>query len=167
MTAIRPGVRAPEAQAKRPLLRRPVFWFSAILLVILAIVCGNAMTPMKPAAITPLPGASANASDSPAAQAPASAPVTVTGDGSAVLQIGAKLNGPFKVDYSFGSWCGIAKFLKADGSSGAEFMEDINNCADDMNANLTGSTVVHLKDVTMVQTDNTRGAWTLTFTPMG
>jgi hypothetical protein len=94
-------------------------------------------------------------------------PVTLAGKNVAALPIGAVLNGAFTVNYSFGSWCGIVHFLKADGSMGAGFNENVNDCAADFNTKLTGSTVVHLKNVTMVKVDNTTGPWTITFTPLG
>lgn len=93
-------------------------------------------------------------------------PVVVKGKNNQVVQIGAILNGPFTVEYSFGSFCGIAQFSKADGTDGAQFMEAINDCASNVDEKLSGSTIVHLKNVTMIKVDNTRGAWTLKFTPL-
>lgn len=96
----------------------------------------------------------------------APAPVTVTGKNNAAKPIGATLNGAYNVEYAFGSWCGIASFLKADGTDGARFMESINDCAGDTNAKASGSTVVHLANVTMVKVENTRGDWSLKFTKL-
>lgn len=93
--------------------------------------------------------------------------VTVKGKNNSVGQIKATLNGAFTVDYTFGSWCGIAEFLKADGSEGAGAMETVNDCAASTSEKLKGSTIVHLKNVTQVKVQNTRGAWELTFTPIG
>lgn len=124
------------------------------------------------------PAASAPKSASGKASAPAATPsshlaapvaltsVTLKGSGVTIkkLKPGGYMTGTYQVDYSFGSWCGQAGFLKANGENGAEFMEDINDCAGDTDGKLAGSTVVHLDKVTMVKTGNTRGAWEITFT---
>lgn len=94
-------------------------------------------------------------------------PVVLKGKNNAVAQVGSTLNGAFKVEYTFGSWCGIVKFLNAKGTDGAEFFEMINECAGDTNAKAAGSTIVHLTNVTMVKVENTSGNWQLTFTPVG
>lgn len=103
------------------------------------------------------------------ATAPPAAPasVTVTGKGNSVVQAGAVLNGAFNVEYQFGSWCGIAHFLTAKGEEGAALLEDINDCADDVNAKLSGSTILHLKNVTQLKVENTKGPWTIKLTPIG
>jgi hypothetical protein len=98
---------------------------------------------------------------------PAPTPVTVKGKGNAVGPVSVTLIGAFNVEYSFGSWCGIVHFLKADGSEGSGTFESINDCSDNFETKLTGSTVVHLKDVTMVKVSNTQGNWILKFTPLG
>jgi hypothetical protein len=156
-------------------------WMIAGLAVFaLFAVCGvvaSMMPSQKPAAIVPVsPGSGEqNVGDtpvSPAAAKPAAptqpaAPksITIAGKNNSVLPVGATLNGAFTVTYSFSSWCGIAQFLKADGSDGAKFMEEVNDCAENTDTFLTGSTIVHLTNVTMVRVDNTRGAWSLVFTP--
>lgn len=113
-------------------------------------------------------GNARSGSQEPAPVAPvAVAPIVVKGKGNAAVQVGGKLNGAFTVDYSFGWFCGIGHFLKADGSNGAQFMEDINECAADTNSKASGSTVVHLTNVSLVRVENTQGAWSLTFKPLG
>lgn len=112
-----------------------------------------------PAQVMPVPSSTVNV--------PPAQPVTVKGKNAAVVQIGSVLNGSFTVDYSFGSWCGIANFMTADGENGAGFMETVNDCASTTDEKLAGSTVVHLKNVTMIKVENTRGNWTLTFKPIG
>jgi len=131
----------------------------------------------KPASveqIQPVPSATTEAVAAPPAETvaapevPAAATqVKVSGTGNSVVQTGAVLNGGFRVDYSFGSWCGQTVFMKADGSDGAGLMENINDCSGNTDSNLVGSAIVHLSNVTMVEVANTRGGWTLTFTPLG
>lgn len=90
---------------------------------------------------------------------------TVNGSGNSLKQLGITLNGMYQVDYTGSSICLIVNFLKADGSSGAGFMQDINECNAD--GQLSGTTLVKMTDVAMVQIENTRGAWTLSFAPVG
>lgn len=108
--------------------------------------------------------------ETPLAEAPVAAPepqqVEVSGNNNSVAQLNATLNGMFQVEYSGSSFCLIVKFLRADGSSGAGWMEDINECAANLDTKLSGTTLVNLTDVTMVHVENTQGAWTLRFTPM-
>lgn len=95
-------------------------------------------------------------------------PLIVKGKGNSVAPTRVTLNGAYNVQYTFGSWCGIASFLTSDGRDGAGILEGINDCGDPGNPaeKLTGSTIVHLKNVTQVKVENTRGDWTLTFTPI-
>jgi hypothetical protein len=136
--------------------------------LLLTLVVGGLTTTPPPPPVQPIattgPAAVAAPSASTAPAAPKS--VAVKGKNNQVVQIGAILNGAFTVEYAFGSFCGIAQFNKADGSDGAQFMETINDCASNADEKLSGSTIVHLKDVTMVKVDNTRGAWTLKLTPL-
>lgn len=149
-------------------------WHGIVLGVIaLATICvgftaivGAVKSPVNvdtPAQVAPI--ASSQATSSPVASK--QLVVRLEGKNASVVHLPAILNGPFTVDYSFGSWCGIANFLTADGENGAGFMETVNDCASTTNEKLTGSTVVHLKNVTMVKVENTRGNWTLTFRPIG
>lgn len=131
---------------------------------------GAVKGPGKPA-IQPIATASGQPAQAPPSSyvvpaIPVPQGITVSGKNNAVVQVGAVLNGRFNVEYSFGSWCGIASFLKADGSEGAGFMETINDCSGNPDGKLSGSTIVNLKNVTMVKTDNTRGAWSLKLTPI-
>ena len=152
--------------------KKPLWIWAIIAAVIMVAICGivgalastkSTPTPqVVPIATTP--NDSLGIAPTKAAPAP---PVTIAGKNNTVVPIGAKLNGAFTVDYSFGSWCGIAHFLKADGTEGQALGESINDCAADFNTKLVGKTVVHLKDVTMVKVDNTKGAWSITFTPLG
>lgn len=103
----------------------------------------------------------------PTADAPAPEPVTVSGSGNALADIGATLNGRFRLDYTAGSFCIIVDFLKADGSDGGDWDSGVNECAEDTDVNASGSRVVELHDATMVQVDNTHGPWSLTLTPLG
>lgn len=159
-----------------PWYRRPLPWIG-IAIGVLVLCCGgvfaNVLTKVDTPAISqPESQITINESPSespsaePAPPAPPQ-PVTAQGSGNSIGQLNATLNGSFRVDYSFASWCGIAKFLKADGSSGAGFLEDINGCSGDTSTPLTGSTIVNLTDVTMVQVDNARGDWSLQLTPLG
>lgn len=113
----------------------------------------------------PTPG-SGKAGTPPNTPAAPPAAITVKGKNNAVVPAGATLNGAFTVEYAFGSWCGIVHFLKADGSDGAQFFEMINECAGDLNDKATGSTLVHLTNVTMLKVENTSGNWSLKFTPV-
>jgi len=92
-------------------------------------------------------------------------PVKVDGTGNEVKDIGATLNGRFKVDYSAEDSFLIVDFLKADGSDGAGLFDAINEGTG--SGNVSGSKVVSLTNVTMVQTQNTEGNWSLTFTALG
>jgi len=148
-----------------------------IALCVFGSVLAAVFGPAKPASIEqiqPVPSATTEAVVAPPAQTVAApeAPlpaqqVKVSGIGNTVVQTGAVLNGGFRVDYSFGSWCGQTVFMKADGSDGADYLENINDCSGDTNKNLVGSAIVHLSNVTMVEVANTRGDWALTFTPLG
>jgi hypothetical protein len=127
------------------------------------------LKPSAPAQVQPVATASvpvpSGSVDVPPGPIPG--PVNVKGKNNSVVQVGAVLNGRFQVNYSFGYWCGIASFLRADGTEGAGFMQNINDCAGDTNTKLSGSTVVQLQNVTMVKVENTRGAWTLQFVALG
>lgn len=97
---------------------------------------------------------------------PPQQPVTVTGVGNNVVQIGATLNGAFTVAYSTEQAGGfILDFLRADGSSAAGFMEGVNEL--NFDGPISGSKVVTLDDASMVQASNVDGPWTVTFTPLG
>lgn len=93
--------------------------------------------------------------------------IVVKGKGNSVVQTPSVLKGTFELTYAFGDWCAIANFLRPDGNSGANFLEDINECANDVNAKLSGSTIVHLTGVSQVKVSNTEGDWSLTFKPIG
>ena len=129
--------------------------------LIVGAACGGAPKDNEPATVVPN-GASAATTE---AQAPPAQPVKVTGTGSTVVEVGATLNGKFKVDYTTEDNAVIVKFLKADGSDGAGLLQGINEL--DFDKKVAGSTVVDLTDVTMVETDNIDKGWTLTFTPLG
>lgn len=175
---MQPNMMAPKP--KRWLSPGKIVLFSIVGVIFLCVGFGmlvSAGQPNTPAQVTAIatgeavvgavatPAIAGKVTVAPVPAAPK--PVVITGKNVAAAPIGAKLNGPFTVKYAFGSWCGIVNFLKADGSDGANFMEGINDCSGDTNSKLAGSTVVHLKDVTMVKVDNTKGSWTLTFTPIG
>lgn len=144
--------------------------------VLFAIVCivggvitapSNNSTPAKPGKSTaakPPPEPAPVLSPTPK---PVPVPTSVKGNNNSVVPTGTSLDGAFTVTYSFGSWCGQVNFLKTDGSSGSKFLEDINDCASSSSDKLNGSTIVHLTGVTMVKVGNTRGQWSLTFTPIG
>lgn len=164
----------------RPWTRRPIFWVGIAVLLLLGLCIGNLGTAAKSVPNPPVtPGATSSAPKaSPAvevlAPAPVSAPAAkppaeptkVTGSGNSVANTPGPLTGGYKVDYQFGSWCGIAKFLNASGNPGAGFAEDINECAGDTNAKVSGSTIVHLTNVSVIKVENTKGKWSLTFTPL-
>lgn len=159
----------------RPWSRRPIFWIGIAAALLLGVCLGNLDTSAKPVANTPAaPVATASAPNaSPAVEVLAPAPttkppvqpVTVTGSGSSVANTAA-LSGGYKVDYQFGSWCGIAHFLNASGEPAAGFAETINECAGSTSAKLSGSTIVHLKDASVIKVENTKGKWSLTLTPL-
>lgn len=172
----------PPPPTKRGLKAWHVILLSVLAVIVActigtAILAAGSKPASEPDAIDPLPvqvAPTTSAAKTGTATATAGAPappatnaVAVKGKGNAVVPVGARLNGAFTVDYAFGSWCGIAHFLKADGSDGAEFFEMINECASDVNAKASGSTVVHLTNVTMVKVENTQGNWSLTFKPLG
>ena len=161
-------------QGQRPAKQKPKAWLWVLVgVVALVAVCGivgaiasAGKTPQVQPIATATGEGAQSVGSAPAKAAPP-APIVIAGKNNTVLPIGSKLNGAFTVDYSFGSWCGIANFLKADGSNGAGLMEDVNDCTGDFKTKLVGKTVIHLKDVTMVKVDNTNGAWSLTLTPLG
>lgn len=169
-----PVFQSPPRPPKRGL--KPWHWVVLGVLalvtmcVVLGAVVGNRPLPVDkpvPPYETTSTTKAGQASGVTAPPVAAPAPLNVKGKGNAVVPIGATLNGTFKVEYAFGSWCGAASFLKADGGEGAGFLEMINECADDVNHKATGSTIMHLKNATQVKTENTRGDWTLKLTPMG
>lgn len=142
------------------------FLFVVMCLVGVAMFGGNrpvAKDPVIPAYETSPSGQARTGSYPPPTL---SAPLTITGKNNSVGPIGNTLNGRYKVDYKFSSWCGIAKFLKADGSDGSELFEMVNDCAGDINAKASGSTIVNLTNVTLLKIENTSGAWSITFTPI-
>lgn len=155
-------------------MRRIKAWHIVLVGVAFAIVCiaGGVMKAPSTAPAPVKPGKSIAADPTPVLSptpkpAPVPVPTLVKGNNNSAVQTGTVLNGAFTVTYSFGSWCGQVNFLKADGSSGAKFMEDINDCASSSSDKLSGSTVVHLTGVTMVKVGNTRGQWSLAFDPIG
>lgn len=163
----------PTPKPKRAWYRKPLVWTGIVVGLFALCGLGNLMAnggtppPVQPNGANQVIGDVAQtATDAPAEVAAPPAPVTVTGTGNNVVQIGAVLNGTFQVDYSFGTWCGMAYFLNAGGESSAGIMEDINNCSGDTDTPMTGSTIVHLENTTTVRTDNTGGDWSLTFTSL-
>lgn len=159
-----PGHIKPSWWSLRSTKQKVGMITAAALLALCAF--GSALSGGAPDPTSGTPVQVPNSATAPSQNAP-TAQAIVKGSGNAVVQTGLKLNGAYKVDYSFGSWCGTAEFLNASGQSGAEFMEDVNDCSGKTDAKLVGSTVVHLTNVTTVKTGNTRGGWSLTFTPLG
>jgi hypothetical protein len=161
-----------EYGAPQPPKRKLKTWHVIILVLLGAItlctvgaaIAGQSQ-PQEPLAATAKTGVPNTDPPKSTAVAPPPAPntFTVKGTGNAVKPVGAILTGTYRVDYSFSAWCGIAEFVKGDGESGANFMEDINGCSGNPNQKLVGSTIVHLNEVKMVKVGNTRGAWTLVF----
>lgn len=128
-----------------------------------SITGGNEPTPQ----VQPLPGASVgNDTNPPVTEAPPAQPVTVTGNGNNVVQVGAILNGAFTVAYSAPSYDFlIVDFLKEDGTDGMSWEDmGINEYQE---GGVSGTVILHLENVTMVQASNTQGDWTLIFTPLG
>jgi hypothetical protein len=152
--------------------RKPIVITGIIVGALLALCAFSALLMQLKPAPSPIQAvtfASPSASATKAAAKPAPAPtsITVKGTGSTVASAGAKLNGTFKVEYAFGSWCGMVYFLNASGEDGAGFMETVNDCASSTDGKLSGSTIVHLKDVSTLRTDNTKGPWTIKLTAIG
>jgi hypothetical protein len=137
----------------------------AIFLVALVIACGGG----GKGGTSPSPELTAKSGGSvgTAVATPPPATVKLTGAGNTVKQVGHTLDGSYRVDYAFAYFCGMAEFLKANGSDGAELMDSINECDANAGKKVAGSTVVQLHMVTMVKVSNTKGNWSLTFSFLG
>lgn len=94
-------------------------------------------------------------------------PNPVGGSNDSVVKLNATLNGKYQVDYAATSFCMIVQFLKADGTSGIRWMEEINTCGTTIEDSAHGSTIITATDVTQIQVQNVHGDWSLTFTPIG
>ena len=144
--------------------RKKIIWTIGVAAALIgAAACGGAPKDNDPATVVPneVPPAATTTVEAP----PPAQPVSVSGQGATVTELGATLNGKFKVDYSTEGNALIVKFMKADGSDGAGLLQGINEL--DFDKPVAGSKVVDLTDVTMVETDNVDEKWTLTFTPLG
>lgn len=145
-----------------------------ILLAIIIVACsiGSEMAAKdEPGTGNPIPNQSASAQAGTEtegeAPVPARQPLTVTGSGESVVELGATLSGAYKMDYAFGSWCGAITFISASGEAAQDDYMAMNGCGSDTDTPLTGSAMVNLNGALMIQTENTRGNWTVTLTPVG
>jgi hypothetical protein len=89
-------------------------------------------------------------------------PVTITGSGEQVETAELVATG-YTVKYQASSWTLIVSPVRADGSDGPSL---INAMGQDSDAGVTGTTTYRATGRTTFHVENTRGPWSLTFTPL-
>lgn len=93
---------------------------------------------------------------------PSAGPVTISGQGE-MLQTANLAACAYVVNYQASSFTMIVSPIMADGTEG---MSIINAFADDTDSGAVGQTTYKAQGRTTFQVSNTRGPWTLTFTPL-
>jgi len=89
-------------------------------------------------------------------------PVTITGSGEQVQTADLVAHG-YTVTYQASSWTLIVLPVQADGSDG---MSVINAIGSSMDSGISGTTTFRARGRTTFHVENTRGPWSLTFTPL-
>jgi len=89
-------------------------------------------------------------------------PVTISGSGEQVETADLVATG-YTVSYQASSWTLIVKPVRADGSTG---MSVINAIGQDSSSGVSGTTTYRATGRTTFHVTNTRGSWSLTFTPL-
>lgn len=89
-------------------------------------------------------------------------PVTISGTGEDVKTAELVAHG-YTVTYQASSWTIIVKPVNADGSDGSSI---INASGRDTSGGVTGTTTYRATGRTTFHVENTKGPWTLTFTPL-
>lgn len=107
-------------------------------------------------------GTQAPSSSTVATPAVQAYPVTITGTGEDVKTAELVATG-YTVAYRASSWTLIVSPVNADGSDGPSL---INASGEDTSGGVSGTTTYRATGRTTFHIENTKGPWTLTFTPL-
>lgn len=107
-------------------------------------------------------GARASTFSTPSVPSVPAYPVTLTGSGEAVQTADLVATG-YTITYQASSWTIAVQSVLADGSDGEVI---VNAKGEDSSGGVTGTTTYAATGRTTFHVSNTRGPWTLTFTPL-